>query len=147
MPTSRLTRRSTFLAALPLVLLGVAGCSAVENKAKSVASSAVNKTVSSAAEAIVGSAFSSAMDQAGLKLAGDPTCTSDLSTDLKGLTVKGTVKCSGKTTKGKSAAATFKGTVAVGDKATNCKGRFVVTVGGKPQLDKDVDVCQLAQGS
>jgi hypothetical protein len=135
------------IAVVPLLFLGVAGCSAVENKAKSVASSAVNKTVSSAAEAIVGSAFTSAMDKAGLKLAGDPTCTSDLSTDLKGLTVKGTVTCSGKTTKGKSAAATFKGTVAVGDKATNCKGRFVMTVGGKPQVDKDVDVCQLAKGS
>jgi hypothetical protein len=123
------------------------GCGTVENKAKSVASSAVNKGVSTAAEAIVASAFTETLSKAGLALEGDPDCSSNLETDVKGLTVKGSVDCTGKTTKGDAASARFNGVIAVGSASTSCKGHFLVKVQGKARLDKDIDVCEAAKRS
>ena len=121
------------------------GCGAVQDKAKSVASSAVNKGVSTAAEAVVAGAFTETLSKAGLSLDGDPNCSSDLTTDVKGLTVKGSVDCTGKTTKGDAATATFNGVIGVGTDATSCKGHFLAKVQGKARLDKDVDVCEAAK--
>ncbi len=127
------------------LVVALTGCGAVENKAKSVASTAVNKGVSTAAEGIVAGAFTETLSKAGITLDGDPDCTSDLTTDVKGLTVKGSVDCTGKTTKGDSASARFNGVIAVGSQATSCKGHFLVKVQGKARLDKDVDVCEAAK--
>ena len=138
--------RLTAVICLP-VLLALSACGAVEDKARSAASSAVNKGVSAAAEAIVASAFTEAATKAGVTLDGNPDCSSDLDTDVKGLTVKGTVTCAATTDKGKAASSTFKGVIAVGSSATSCKGRFVLKVDGKAKVDKDVDVCEVAKGN
>jgi len=131
-----------------VVLVAVlTGCGAVQDKAKSVASSAVNKGVSTAAEAVVAGAFTETLTKAGITLDGDPSCSSDLATDVKGLTVKGSVDCTGKTTKGDAASARFNGVIGVGTDATSCKGHFLVTVQGKARLDKDIDVCEAAKRS
>jgi hypothetical protein len=132
---------------LPLLVVAVTGCAAVESQAKHAASAAVDKGVSVAAEAIVGAAFTDALSRLGITLDGEPSCSSKLDTDVKGLTVKGTVNCSATTDSGKAAAATFKGVIAVGSRATSCKGHFLVTVDGKAKVDKDVDVCELAKSS
>jgi hypothetical protein len=129
------------------LVAALSACGAVENKAKSVASSAVNKGVSTAAEGIVGSAFTETLSKAGITLDGDPDCSSNLTTDVKGLTVKGSVDCTGKTTKGDSATARFNGVIAVGSDSTSCKGHFVVKVQGKARLNKDIDVCEAAKRS
>jgi hypothetical protein len=140
-------RQALVLASVPVLVAAVTGCGVAANKVKSLASSAVNKGVSDAAQAIVGAAFTDALSKAGVTLAGDPDCSSDLQTDVQGLTVKGTVSCTGKTDQGKSATGAFKGVIAVGDKATSCKGHFTVKVDGHAKVNKDVDVCELAKSS
>jgi hypothetical protein len=132
---------------LAALLVAVSGCAAVESQAKSAASAAVDKGVSAAAEGVVGAAFTDALSHLGITLDGDPNCSSKLDTDVKGLTVKGTVSCSATTDGGKPAAAAFKGVIAVQGNATSCKGHFTVTVDGAAKVDKDVDVCELAKAT
>ena len=140
-------RRTVGRLCLPVLLVAVTGCAAVESQAKSAASAAVDKGVSVAAEGVVGAAFTDALSRLGVTLDGQPTCSSKLDTDVKGLTVKGTVNCSATTDSGKAAASTFKGVIAVGGNATSCKGHFVVKVDGNAKVDKDVDVCELAKAT
>jgi hypothetical protein len=135
------------LLCIPVLVVFVSGCGAVQNEAGHVASAAVDRGVSAAAEGVVGAAFTDALSREGVTLDGEPSCSSKLDTDVKGLTVKGSVSCSATTDSGKAAAATFKGVIAVGQNATSCKGHFLVKVEGKPKLDKDVDVCALAKAS
>ena len=105
MPPTLIRMTGRRLCVAVALVAALTGCGAVQDKAKSVASSAVNKGVSTAAEGIVAGAFTETLSKAGLSLDGDPDCSSDLTTDVKGLTVKGSVDCTGKTTKGDSATA------------------------------------------
>jgi hypothetical protein len=138
-------RRRFVLACLPILVVSLAGCGAAEDKAQSLASTAVNKGVNDAAELIVREAFTDALKKANVTLVGDPDCSSKLRTDVKGLTVKGSVSCTGKTDKGHSTSATFRGVIAVGNTATACKGRFIVKVAGQAKVNKDIDVCAAAK--
>lgn len=140
-------RRVGGLLLLPVIIAAVTGCGAVESQAKQAASAAVDKGVSAAAEGVVGAAFTDALSRLGITLDGEPSCSSKLDTDVKGLTVKGTVNCSATTDSGKAASGAFKGVIAVGGNATSCKGHFLVKVDGRAKLDKDVDVCELAKPS
>jgi hypothetical protein len=137
--------------AVPVLVGALTGCGAVANKADSIASNAVNnvanKAVSAGAEQIVGAAFTDALTKAGVTLDGNPTCTSKLKTDVAGLTVKGTVACSGKTTKKQTATSTLSGVIAVGTSSTSCTGRFIVKLSGKTKVNKDVNVCTLARAN
>ena len=65
----------------------------------------------------------------GIELDGDPECTTDM--NLEGVDLTGTAECTGTTTDGRSAKATFDGTLAPG----SCEGSFVVEVDGEQVVD------------
>jgi hypothetical protein len=65
----------------------------------------------------------------GIELAGDPECTTDMSLD--GVDLTGTAECTGTTTDGRSAVATFDGTLSPG----SCEGTFVIEVDGDQVVD------------
>ena len=110
------------------------------------ASAAVNKGVSTAAEGIVGAAFTEHCPRLGITLDGRPDCSSKLDTDVKGLTVKGTVNCSADHRQRQGGRPLQRRDRRRGN-ATSCKGHFLVKVEGKAKVDKDVDVCELAKAT
>jgi hypothetical protein len=65
----------------------------------------------------------------GIELDGDPECTTNM--NLEGADLAGTAECTGTTTDGRSAKATFDGTLSPG----SCEGSFVIEVDGEQVVD------------
>ena len=65
----------------------------------------------------------------GIELDGDPECTTDM--NMEGVDLTGTAECTGTTTDGRSATATFDGTLSPG----SCDGSFVIEVDGEQVVD------------
>jgi hypothetical protein len=109
------------LAVLAVVVLVMPACSEVGEQVDQ----ATNDTVARALEANVRDRLA----DEGIELDGDPECTTDM--NLDGVDLTGTAECTGTTTDGRSATATFDGTLSPG----SCEGTFVIEVNGEQVVD------------
>ena len=74
----------------------------------------------------------------GIELDGDPECTTDM--NMEGVDLTGTAECTGTTTDGRSATATFDGTLSPG----SCEGSFVIEVNGEQVVDlNEIPECSI----
>ena len=112
---------SKLLPLLAVAALAVPACSEVGEQVDQ----ATNDTVARALAANVRDRLA----EEGIELDGDPECTTDM--NLDGVDLTGTAECTGTTTDGRSAIATFDGTLSPG----SCEGSFVVEVDGEQVVD------------
>lgn len=109
---------------LPLVaiaVLAVPACSEVGERIDQATNDGV-------AQAIAANVRDRLAD-AGIELESDPDCTTDMNRD--GVDLTGTAECTGTTTDGRNATATFDGTISPG----SCEGSFVIEVDGEQVVD------------
>ena len=109
------------LSVLAVVVLLMPACSEVGEQVDQ----ATNDTVARALAANVRDRLA----EEGIELDGDPECTTDM--NLDGVDLTGTAECTGTTTDGRSATATFDGTLSPG----SCEGTFVIEVDGEQVVD------------
>jgi hypothetical protein len=118
-PTIRQVR--ILLPLLAAAVLAVPACSDIGEQVDE----ATNDTVARAIAANVRDRLA----EEGIELDGDPECTTEM--NLDGVDLTGTAECTGTTTDGRSAIATFDGTLSPG----SCEGSFVIEVDGEQVVD------------
>ncbi|NEE02368.1 hypothetical protein [Phytoactinopolyspora halotolerans] len=116
-------RISPLLLAIPV--LALTACSEVSDAISDGISDRANSMASQALE----DGIRDQLAGAGIELAGDPDCSTDLTQD--NLTLTGTADCSATTADGQAATATFDGTLS----SSGCSGTVTIAVEGRTVVD------------
>lgn len=112
------------------VALAVAGCSAIEDK--------IDSSVNDLASQALSTGVESRLAEAGIELEGSPDCQTDL--DRDGGALSGTATCDAVTVEGRSARATFDGTLS----GSGCTGIVTIEVEGEVVVDgREVPDCSV----
>jgi hypothetical protein len=118
----------------------LAGCQTARDAVNEAAQAASQATEAAAGKAIA-SSVTARLNEAGIKLAGPPDCTPDLTVDGVAVTAQGTVACTATTTDGKNVSASFEGSLS----PTSCIGTLTIDVEGRdPITVPKIDGCRIA---